>query len=261
MKRFERVLLPFSAATGLIVLWSFWASGGSGGATDFPTPLEILRGYRHLLETAPGEHSPRLVQHVVASLFRTTFGFLAAVLLGIPVGLWLGWSARAHMAWDWLVQMLRPISAIAWIPIAIMVFHGDELRSVMVIFIAAFFPILVSTSAAVRSIPTMYIRAARNFGLRGLPMMQRVVLPAALPQIVLYLRISAAISWIVVVAAEMVGQNGLGWLITDARYQGARTDLVVGTMIVIGLIGWGIDVLLRRLEKHPRVSWGYPQRG
>jgi NitT/TauT family transport system permease protein len=79
---------------------------------------------------------------------------------------------------------------------------------------------------------------------------------------VLSLRVAAGISWLVIVAAEMVAvQSGLGWLIIDARYQGARTDLIVGTMLVIGVLGVGIDFLLRRLERHPRVSWGYPQRG
>ncbi len=262
MNRVERFLWPLSVAAILIVVWSIWARGGTGGATDLPTPLEVWRGYEHLFQPASGEHAPLILKHIVSSVFRTTFGFLAAASLGIPLGLYMGWSARTHAAINWLVQMLRPISAIAWIPIAIMIFRGDDLRAVFLIFIAAFFPIVVSTSAAVHSIPSMYLRAARNFGLSDLQIIRRVVFPAALPQIVLALRVAMGISWIVIVAAEMVAvQDGLGWLITDARYQGARTDLVVGTMIVIGLLGWGIDTLLRRLERHPRVSWGYPRHG
>lgn len=262
MSRVERVLLPWLAALGLLLLWSFWARGGSGGATDFPTPLETARGFEHLFRTPPGGRAPLIVQHVVSSVFRTTFGFLAAVALGVPLGLWLGWSARTHASLNWLMQLLRPISPIAWIPIAIMMFRGDELRSIFLIFYAALFPIMVSTSSAVQSIPLVYLRAARNFGLGTPALLQRVVLPAALPQIVLALRVAAGISWIVVVAAEMVAvKDGLGWLIIDARYQGARTDLIVGTMLIIGVIGVGIDALLRRLERLPRVSWGYPKRG
>jgi len=262
VNRLERVLLPLFVAALIIAVWSVWASGGSGGATDFPTPLEVWRGYGHLLRPAHGEHGPLILKHIVSSVFRTSFGFLAAVGLGIPFGLYLGWSARAHASLDWLVQMLRPISPIAWIPIAIMIFRGDDLRSIFLIFVAAFLPIVISTSAAVHSVPSMYLRAASNFGLSDFQILQRVVFPASLPQIVLALRVAAGISWIVIVAAEMVAvQDGLGWLITDARYQGARTDLVVGTMIVIGLLGWGIDSLLRRLERHPRVSWGYPRNG
>ena len=262
MSRLERALLPWLCALGLLVLWSIWARGGGGGATDFPTPLETVRGFEHLFKTPPGGRAPLILQHVVSSVFRTTIGFLAAVALGVPLGIFLGWSARAHAAFNWLVQLLRPISAIAWIPIAIMIFRGDDLRSIFLIFYAAFFPIVVSTSSAVQAIPTMYLRAARNFGLGTLQLVQLVVLPAALPQIVLSLRVAAGISWIVVVAAEMVAvRDGLGWLIIDARYQGARTDLIVGTMLIIGVIGVCIDALLRRLERLPRVSWGYPKRG
>jgi len=262
VSRIERTILPWLAALGFLLLWSIWARGGSGGATDFPTPLETARGFEHLFKTPPGGRAPLIVQHVVSSVYRTTFGFLAAVALGVPLGIFLGWSARAHTALNWLVQLLRPISPIAWIPIAIMMFHGDELRSIYLIFYAAFFSIAVSTSSAVQSIPTVYLRAARNFGLGTIPMLQRVIFPAALPQIVLSLRVSAGICWIVVVAAEMVAvKDGLGWLIIDARYQGARTDLIVGTMLIIGVIGVCIDMLLRRLERLPQVSWGYPPRG
>lgn len=262
MSRVGRVLLPLGAGTAILCIWSVWARGGSGGATDFPTPLEVWRGYGHLLRPAPGEHAPLILKHIVSSLFRTSFGFAAAVAVGIPLGLLLGWSTRAHVAFNWLVQMLRPISPIAWIPIAIMVFHGDDMRSVLLIFIASSTPIAVSTIAAVHTVPGMYLRAARNFGLSDFQILRQVVIPASLPQILLALRLAAGISWIVIVAAEMFGvQGGLGWLITDARYQGARLDLVVGTMIVIGLLGWGIDSLLRRLERHPRVSWGYPRNG
>ncbi|HUR29759.1 MAG TPA: ABC transporter permease [Planctomycetota bacterium] len=262
MSRVERVLLPLGVAALVIAVWSVWAKGGNGGATDFPTPLEVWRGYGILFRPAPGEHAPLILKHVVASLFRTMTAFIAAVAVGVPFGLILGWSSRWSAAVNWLVQMVRPISPIAWIPIAIMVFHGDDLRAVFLIFIAASLPLVVSTAAAVHAVPSMYIRAARNFGAGDVEILQKVVVPASLPQILLAMRVTMGISWLVIVAAEMVAvQDGLGWLITDARYQGARTDLIVGTMIVIGLIGWGIDSLLRRFERHPRVSWGYPRNG
>src|SRR5690349_22118220 len=169
----------------------------------------------------PGEHAPLILKHIVSSLFRTSFGFGAAAAVGIPLGLLLGWSTRTHAAFNWLVQMIRPISPIAWIPIAIMVFHGDDMRSVLLIFIAAWGPIVVSTIAAVHSVPSMYLRAARNFGLNDVQILRQVVIPASLPQILLVLRLAAGISWLVIVAAEMVAvQGGLGWLVQDARYQG-----------------------------------------
>lgn len=262
MRRSERIVLPLAFAGALLALWSAWAKGGGGGVTDFPTPGETLSGFDHLFRTPPGERAPLIVKHVVASLFRTTFGFLAAAALGIPLGLWMGVSVRAHATLNWLVQFLRPISPIALIPISIMIFRGDDLRAVFLIFYAAFFPIAVTTAAAASSVPEVYVRAGRNFGLSGFALVRDVIFPASLPQIVTALRVGAGIAWLVVVAAEMLGvQGGLGWLIIDARYQGARTDLIVGTILIIGAIGLSIDLLLSRLEHHPRVRWSLSEHG
>lgn len=260
--RAEKYLLPILLIAALVAIWAVWARGGSGGATDFPTPLEVARGFADQFRTNPGDRAPVIVRHVVSSLFRVASGFMLGALLGIPLGLVIGWYTRAFTALNPLIQMLRPISAIAWIPISIMLFSRDDLRSIFLIFIAAFFPIVVSTAAAVRSIPQVYIRAAQNFRLPGRRLFKQVVLPASLPQILTGLRVSIGISWIVVVAAEMVAvQEGLGWLIIDARYQGARTDLIVGTMILIGIIGLALDSMLRSLEKLDQVKWGYSKRG
>ncbi|MBI5433680.1 MAG: ABC transporter permease [Planctomycetes bacterium] len=259
--RVQRFALPIVVLLVLLAVWSVWAKGGGGGATDFPTPGEVLSGYADQFRTPEGERAPIIVKHVVSSLFRTLSGFLLACMFGVPLGLAIGWYTRAFYALNPLIQMLRPISAIAWIPISIMIFRRDDTRSIFLIFVAAFFPIVVSTAAAVRSIPQVYIRAAQNFGLSGWRLFKKVVLPAALPQVVTAIRVSMGISWIVVVAAEMVAvQEGLGWLIIDARYQGARTDLIVGTMILIGMIGLGLDTVLRKLETLDQVKWGITRR-
>ena len=201
------------------------------------------------------------MRHVVSSLFRTSYGFLLAALVGIPLGLVMGWYSRAFHALNPLVQFLRFISPIAWIPFSIMLFRGDNMRSVFLIFISALFPMTVAAIAAVRGIPQIYIRAAENFQLSGLQLFKKVILPAALPQILTGLRVAFGIAWIVVVAAEMIAvQEGLGWLIIDARYQGARTDLIVGTVIIIGCLGLGLDTLLRRMENLDQVKWGITRR-
>jgi NitT/TauT family transport system permease protein len=260
--RLERILLPLGVLGVLLVVWALWARGGPGNATDFPTPGEVLRGFSDQFRTKPGEHAPIIVRHIVSSLFRTSSGFLLACLIGIPLGLWMGWYTRAFVALNPLIQLLRPISPIAWIPISIMIFRHDDARSILLIFVAAVFPLIVSSTAAVRSIPQVYIRAAQNFGLSGWALFRKVVLPASLPQIVTAMRVTMGVCWIVVVAAEMVAvQEGLGWLITDARYQGARTDLIVGTILVIGVLGVGLDTLLRQLEKLDQVRWGIRRRG
>lgn len=259
--RLARNLLPLAVLALLLAAWAVFARGGNGGASDFPTPGEVVAGYADQFKTKPGDRAPIIVKHVVSSLFRTSTAFVLAALCGVPLGLLMGWYSRVFYALNPFVQHGRFISAIAWIPISIMLFQRDDTRSIYLIFLAAFFPIVVSTTAAVRAIPQIYIRAAQNFDVGGWKLFSRVVFPAALPQIVTGLRVGMGVAWIVVVAAEMVAvQEGLGWLIIDARYQGARTDLIVGTMIVIGFIGLALDWLLRRFEGLDQVRWGITKR-
>jgi len=222
------------------------------GSDIFPTPLEVLRGIAELI------HKGLLFKYVVASLFRVTWGFSCAVLIGVPFGLLLGWYARAFEAFNPMIQMLRPISPIAWIPVAILWFGVSDAAPIFLIFLASVFPITVSAIAAVRNMQPVYLRAAQNFGLRGLPLFRRVIFPAALPQIITGIRIALGVAWLVVVAAEMIAVNsGLGYLIIDARNAGKRYDLVVAGMVMIGLIGLVLDLLVRRLEKFDEVRWGY----
>lgn len=133
----------------------------------------------------------------------------------------------------------------------------SDAAPIFLIFLASLFPITTSAIAAVQNIQLVYIRAARNFGITGLDLFKKVVFPAALPQILTGLRLALGIAWLVVVAAEMIAVNsGLGYLIIDARNAGKRYDLVVAGMILIGLIGLGLDWLVRRMEKLDEVRWG-----
>jgi NitT/TauT family transport system permease protein len=221
----------------------------------FPTPLDVLRGVAELIRKG------LLVKYVVASLFRVTYGFGLAVLVGVPVGLTLGWYRRAFAAFNPLTQILRPISPIAWIPVAILWFGVSDAAPIFLIFLASVFPITVSATAAVQNIQPVYLRAARNFGLSRSQLFRLVVLPSCLPQIITSVRIALGVAWLVVVAAEMIAVNsGLGYLIIDARNAGKRYDLVVAGMGIIGIIGLVLDVLVRRLEKFDEVRWGYSAR-
>ena len=144
---------------------------------------------------------------------------------------------------------------------AILWFGVKDTAPIFLIFLASVFPITVSVMAAVMNMQQVYLRAAQNFGLRGLPLFRRVILPAALPQIITGIRIALGVAWLVVVAAEMIAVNsGLGYLIIDARNAGKRYDLVVAGMVLIGLIGLVLDLLVRQLEKFDEVRWGYGQR-
>jgi NitT/TauT family transport system permease protein len=190
-----------------------------------------------------------------------TWGYLLAAVLAIPFGLFLGWHRRAQMALNPPLQMLRPISPLAWIPIAILWFGVGDLSAIFLILLAAFLPITVSAMNAVHNLPPVYLNAGRNFGLSTAQLVYRVLYPAVLPRLIVGLRIALGIAWLVVVAAEMIAVNsGLGFLIIDARNAGNRYDLVVAGMVLIGVIGLLLDTGFRSLEKMKSVRWGYGTR-
>lgn len=218
----------------------------------FPTPWQVIVG---LVELA---RQGLLIKHVVASLFRVTYGYLLAAALAIPVGMLMGWFATAHTLLNPLVQGLRPISPIAWIPLAILWFGVGDLSPIFLIFLSSFFPMVVGTAAGVMTIDKKLLRAATNFEFTGFRLFRSVVLPAALPQIVIGMRIGLGVAWLVVVAAEMIAVNsGLGYLIIDSRNAGNRYDLVGAGMVTIGVIGFLLDGLMRRLERLDEVRWRY----
>jgi len=251
--RLEAIVLPLLVAALFVAGWHFavrWS-----GSDIFPTPAQVVRGTVELARKGV------LFKYVVASLFRVASGYLLAVFVGIPLGLMMGWFGRARMAFNPAIQVLRPISPIAWIPVAILWFGVSDAAPIFLIFLASLFPITTAAMAAVQNIQLVYIRAARNFGIRGFALFKKVVFPAALPQILTGLRLALGVAWLVVVAAEMIAVNsGLGYLIIDARNAGKRYDLVVAGMVMIGLIGLGLDWLVRRMESLNEVRWGLSQR-
>lgn len=249
----QRVILPL--LVGVLFITGWHVAVRLSGTDIFPTPQEVLQGLVELAKQGV------LLKYIVASLFRVTWGFLLAILVGVPFGLILGWNRHAAMAFNPLIQIFRPISPIAWIPVAILWFGVTDVSPVFLIFLASVFPITVSSMAAVQNMQPVYVRAARNFGLNNLQLFRKVIFPACLPQIFTGLRIALGIAWLVVVAAEMIAVNsGLGYLIIDARNAGKRYDLVVAGMVMIGLIGLILDVAVRSLEKFDEVRWGYANK-
>jgi NitT/TauT family transport system permease protein len=234
----------------LLVIWHLTVV--LSGSLIFPTPAHVAAGLVDLARQG------LLLKHVVASLFRVTVGYLLAVALAVPIGMLMGWFAGVHIFLNPLVQGLRPISPIAWIPLAILWFGVGDLSPIFLIFLSSFFPMVVGTAAGVMTIDAKYLRAARNFEFSGLRLFRSVVLPAALPQIVTGMRIGLGVAWLVVVAAEMIAvSSGLGYLIIDSRNAGNRYDLVVAGMLVIGVVGFALDNVMRRLERLDEVRWRY----
>ncbi len=250
MDRLNRIWPPLAVLAAVVALW--WIVVVQSGSLIFPTPLQVGRGVLELIENGT------LWEHIGASLARVATGFLIALVVAVPLGLWMGRVDAAYRTLNPVFQILRPISPIAWIPIAILWFGVGDMSPVFLIFLAAVFPMILQTSAGVHAIESRYLRAAENFGVSRARLFRQVIVPAVLPEILTGMRIGLGVAWLVVVAAEMiVRRSGLGFLIMDARNAGNRYDLVVAAMIIIGLIGLGIDVLMRRLEGLKGVRWRY----
>lgn len=197
------------------------------------------------------------MRDTIASLYRVAMGFGAAVVVGVPIGLWLGHSDKARVTLLPFVNFLRALSPLAWIPFAIFWFGLGDGPAIFLIFGATLFPLVLSTLTAVSAIPEVYFRVARENGCRGISLLQKVTFPAILPALVTALRVGAGLAWLVVVAAEIVaGRDGLGFLIWDAR-NGLRVDLLVAAMLVIGIIGIALDLALAALRRLPEVRWGH----
>ncbi len=249
-KRWERFFWPVLASALFIALWHYavvWTA-----TRIFPSPLDVQKGLAELVRKS------LLWNYIGDSLRRVAIGFGASVILGIPLGLTLGWYSAANQVINPVLQLVRPISPIAWIPVAIIFFGVGDRAAIFLIFLGAFFPIVVTCVSAVSNVSSIFRRAGRNFGLTAPQLLAKVIFPAALPQIIVGLRIALGIAWLVVVAAEMIAvDSGLGYLIIDARNSGKRYDLVVAAILLIGVIGLALDFCFRKLEKIKSVRWGF----
>ena len=246
----SRVLPSVAVIAVIIGVW--WATVVATGSVVFPTPWQVVTGTVELIRDGT------LWEHIGASLFRVGAGFGLAVVVAVPLGLWMGWVKGAYITLNPIFQMLRPISPIAWIPIAILWFGVGNVSPIFLIFIASVFPMVVQTTVGVHTIEKRYLRAAANFGVSRATLFRQVVFPAVLPQVIVGMRIGLGVAWLVVVAAEMIAlRSGLGYLIIDSRNAGNRYDLVIAGMIIIGLIGLLLDGLMRLLEGLKVVRWRY----
>ena len=249
-RKWEKYFWPLLATAILLALWHYsvlWTA-----TKIFPSPLEVERGLAELLQ------GNVLWLDIYDSLRRVAIGFGAAAALGVPLGLMFGWYPAANQIVNPVIQLLRPISPIAWIPVAIIFFGVGDDAAIFLVFLGAFFPIVVTCVDAVSNVPSVFKQAGRNFGLTPVQLLAKVIFPAALPQILVGLRIALGIAWLVVVAGEMIAvTSGLGYLVIDSRNSGKRYDLVVGAMLLIGVIGLALDMGFRRLERIKPVRWGF----
>jgi len=250
MTRIKEAWPALALIAVLIAVW--WLAVNLTHSVIFPTPLGVVTGTWELLRNGT------LWEHIGASLMRVGAGFGLAVCFAVPLGLWMGWVSGAYRTLNPLFQILRPISPIAWIPIAILWFGVGDASPIYLIFISSVFPMIVQTTVGVHTIEKRYLRAAENFGVSRGTLFKQVVIPAVLPQILVGMRIGLGVAWLVVVAAEMIAlHSGLGYMIMDSRNAGNRYDLVIAGMIIIGLIGLSLDTIMRALEGIRWIRWRY----
>jgi len=183
-------------------------------------------------------------------MYRVVMGFLAGAVLALPIGLAMGASERVYRWLNPLVQVVRPIPPIAYIPLSILWFGLGNPPAVFLIALGAFFPVLMNTVAGVRHVDGIYLRAARNLGASQRTIFLRVMLPAAVPYVLTGVRIGIGTAFIVVIVSEMIAvNNGLGFRILEAR-EYFWSDKIIAGMISIGLLGLAIDIGMNRLNNH-----------
>lgn len=239
--------------TGLVILAIWWIAYEAGAFPTGTVPSPPMVASAFADELASG----RILDDAVASLYRVAWGFTAAVIAGVLLGLVIGRALLARYALLPWVNFFRSMSPIAWIPFGIIWFGVGDRVAIFIIFIATFFQIVLATAAASAQVPKVFYRVALDMNLSPAQVLFHITLPAIMPQLVTALRVAIGVAWMVVVVAEMVGAtNGLGYLIIDAR-NGLRMDLVVAGMISIGMIGITLDILFSRLARIPSVRWGF----
>ncbi len=237
-----------SPLAALAVWQALAVTGALGRAT--PSPWDVLKGLYDLAATGlpRGYH---LQGHVAYSLLRVFTGFGIALVIAVPMGILMGWSKWFETAVDPLVEVVRPVPPLAWLPLALVWFGLGLGSAAFIIALGAFFPIVLNTVLGVKGVDPRLVEAARTLGAREGTILWRVLVPGSTPSIITGVRIGMGIAWMTLVAAELIGVKngyGLGYMIMTARDL-ARFDLLVAGILVIGVIGFLADRLIRIVEK------------
>ncbi len=248
MKRVRRSL-RFLPVLLLVALWQLLSSSGAIPANRLPSPVMIVHGLTELAtEGLPPGYS--LTGHCLASLKRVLSGVAVAFLLALPIGLFMGYWGRVRDLLNPIVEMIRPIPPLAWVPISILWFGIGDTSASFIIFLGAFFPILLNTISGAVSVNKRLIESAVLLGAGRGALFTKILIPGAMPSIITGIRISLGIGWMTLVAAEFTGVRsgyGLGYMIMTAR-DIQRADQIIAGMAVIGLIGYAMDLIVRRVE-------------
>ena len=259
MKKIKHVIISFVL---LLLIWQLVYSFGNVNTILFPSPAKVVNAFQELVQKGlPGSTSDAtLFGHIVVSLGRFFRGYLLAVFCGVILGLVLGCFPRIFAYINPILQLVRPVAPVAFLPFIVLLFGIGDVPAIVIIFIAGFFPILLATVSAVQSVDEIYWKVAKSYNIPMLVSIFKIIFPAAFSPIVTSLHLALGTSWIFLVSGEMVGaQSGLGFLIMDTK-NAMRMDSLLATIITIGLIGLLLDGGMRVLEKQIRNRLGYGER-
>jgi nitrate/nitrite transport system permease protein len=249
---FAAMVLPI---LGLGVVLLVWTIISATVAPDLPSPAKTWQESQHYILNPffkDGEMNQGIARFALLSLFRVSKGFLLAILIGTPLGFLLGLSAKFHQAFDPVIQILRPISPLAWLPLGLVIFRQSEPAAIFTIALCAMWPTVVNTAVGVKSINPEYLNVGKVLKLSRAKMLRKIIVPAALPYVFTGYRLSLGLAWLVIVASEMLtGAPGVGGFLWQ-EYNSLVYSHIILSIIAIGLIGFGLDrcmgVIERRLK-------------
>jgi ABC-type nitrate/sulfonate/bicarbonate transport system permease component len=238
-----RILLPWLGLGGLLAFWALLSASGAINELLLPSPLAVITA--GIDEFASGV----LIPNILISVKRVLTGYALAVAIGVGLGLFVGWNDRLYRALNPVIEALRPIPPIAWVPLAILWFGLTDRAAYYIVFIGPVFPIFVTTAAAVRATGRHYVNAAQCLGADEWALLTRIILPGAMPEIFTALRVGIAMAWTCVVAAELVAaQSGLGYQMWQSRELFKSADVIFG-MAMIGFLGFGSNFIVILIER------------
>ena len=243
-----RGVVTYARAMMFFVVFWYLVSVWIGNPVLLPSPVQVMESLFQMI--ASGE----LVEHALVSVRRLAVSFAAAGIVGIPLGVAMGISRAFNEIVDPVVEVLRPISGIAWIPLALFILGVGDALPVFIMFYGALFPFVLNSYAAMRAVSPRYVDAARAMGVPRRRILQRVMLPAALPGILVGARLAAGAGWMSMIAAELIGApSGLGFAVEWYR-ELLMTSKMLAVVVSIGILGYAIDRLLR-VAQHRMAPW------
>ena len=240
----RQALAPWALPVALLLAWQLAAQWGWLSSRILPEPWAVAKAFWHL--AVSGE----LWLHLKTSLWRATVGFVIGAGLGLLLGLLTGSFRHAETLLDTTLQMVRNIPALALIPLVILWFGIDETAKLFLVSLGVFFPVYINTFHGIRSADQGLIEMAKSYGLSGWPLYRDVILPAAMPSILVGVRFSLGLVWVLLIVAETISaQAGIGYMTMNAR-EFLQTDVVLVGILLYALLGKLADLFSRGLERH-----------